>query len=258
MTPGGVPAAQVLEPLCEFVARKLVQLKARELGIAAYDNLLKELRECRDKTRELEIIKDLEAWQPRIEELNTPLAFADKEDATQMINVAQYYDEWVHSKSGCLRAWYVCMAGMPKCGTVMPSKGWTRRYANIGASKQRWYCVCCGARYKTKFGMLVEIHSGGASTFFIAEVSNKDAEDVRAMRLEQELNPKNHKDLWDMIPNFQPMDPADILRPVKDHEFNSKEQKEAYDPSTVLKFLDADAAEKVPKWKWDSLFNLFK
>ena len=61
-----------------------------------------------------------------------------------------------------MRAWYVCMMDgngqWDPCGTIMPAKHWLRRFDDVGSSKQRWYCVCCGTRFKTKFGMLVEIH----------------------------------------------------------------------------------------------------
>ena len=41
------------------------------------------------------------------------------------------------------------------CGTVMPAEQFFRRFEDlpIGSWKLRWYCVCCGTRYKTKFGM---------------------------------------------------------------------------------------------------------
>ena len=55
--------------------------------------------------------------------------------------------------------------------------------------------------------MLVEVHTKGISTFMLAEVSNKDVEDVRAMYLEKKLNPESHQDLWRNIPDFKPIDP---------------------------------------------------
>ena len=42
----------VLKPLAELVARKLVQLTARAKGVEEYDRLLVELRDCKDKDRE--------------------------------------------------------------------------------------------------------------------------------------------------------------------------------------------------------------
>ena len=249
--------ADVIAPLGEFVSRKLVQLQARARGIEEYDRLVAELKETKDKQRELTIIEALEMWDSRLEQLCQPLAFSDKPDATQMFNVAQYSDEWVNTKTGSLRAWYVCLQDWGGtwgvCGTVMPSKQWKRKFEDVGASKQRWYCVCCQTRFRTSYGMLVEVHTRGVSTFMLAEVSNRDVEDVRAMFLEKELKPKNHRDLWEKIPDFTPMDPQEILRPVKPHELAITE---GFDVSLVSKFVNVDGLKKVPKWDWDQIFSL--
>lgn len=255
--------AEMLAPLAEFVARKLIQLKARSQGIEEYDKLLAELKTTKDKTKELDIIEQLEKWDAVLEKLNTPLAFADKPDAEQMMNVAQYYDEWVNTEHGKLRAWYVCLQTFggtyPPCGTVMPSKQWKRRFDDIGSSKQRWYCVCCGSRFKVAFGMLIEVHTKGVSTFMLAEVSNKDVEDVRAMFLEKKLQPKDHKDLWNKIPDFVPIDSKDILRPIGQHELCELALTiPDFDISLILKFLDVKAFQSLPKWEWDQIFSLLQ
>eukprot|EP00959_Pyramimonas_sp_CCMP1952_P134841 2821739-Pyramimonas_sp.AAC.1 len=117
----------------------------------------------------------------------------------------------------------------------MPSKQWKRKFEDIGSSKQKWYCVCCQTRFRTAYGMLVEVRIKGVSTFMLAEVSNKDVEDARAMYLDKKLNPKNRNDLWQKIPDFTPIDPRDILRPVEKHELAITE---GLDMSTVSKFVN--------------------
>ena len=250
---------ELLSPLGEFVARKLCQLQARRKGIEEYDKLLVELREVKDKEKELTIIEELERWDKSLEELNKPMAFADKEDAVQMFNVAQYSDEWVRTASGALRAWYVCLQDWggqhPPCGTVMPSKQWKRKFADLGSTKQRWYCVCCQTRFRTSYGMLVEVHTKGVSTFMLAEVSNRDVEDVRAMYLDRTLKPKDHMDLWRQIPDFTPIDPRDILRPVADHELSITG---GYDKDLIMKFVDVQGLKSVPKWDWDQILCLIE
>ena len=252
--------AQVLAPLAEFVARKLVQLKARQQGIEEYDQLLVELRNVKDKDMELAIIGELERWDQELEKLTTPIAFEGKEDAVEMMNVAQYHDEWVNTKSGALRAWYVCLQdwgeSYPPCGTVMPSKQWKRKFEEVGATKQKWYCVCCTTRFRTAYGMLVEVRAKGISTFMLAEVTDKDVEDIRAMYLEQKLRPKDHMDLWRMIPDFKPIDPKDILRPVRPQEIAKQAIGEGFDISTVSKFVDVQGLKELPKWDWDQIFTL--
>ena len=124
----------------------------------------------------------------------------------------------------------------------------------MGATKQRWYCVCCETRFRTAYGMLVEVHTKGVSTFMLAEISNRDVEDVRAMYLEKTLQPKEHMDLWRKIPDFTPIDPEAILRPVKDHELAITE---GFDRSTVSKFVNVQGLKSVAKWDWDQILSLF-
>ena len=66
--------------------------------------------------------------------------------------------------------------------------------------------------------MLVEVHTLGLSTFMLADNSNKDLEDVRAMYLEKKLNPTTHLHHWAQIPDFLPMDPWNSRRPVREEE----------------------------------------
>ena len=101
--------------------------------------------------------------------------------------------------------------------------------------------------------MLVEVQCKGISTFMLAEVTNMDVEDVRAMYLEKKLNPKNHRDLWRQIPDFKPIGPKDILRPVEKSELAIKE---GFDMTTVSKFVNVQGLKEVPRWKWDQIFSL--
>ena len=168
--------------------------------------------------------------------------------------------EWVNTESGALRAWYLCLqdwgGSYPPCGTVMPSKQFQRQFEEVGVTKQKWYCVCCTTRFRTAYGMLVEVRTKGVSTFMLAEVTNKDVEDVRAMYLEKKLSPKDHMDLWRMIPDFKPIDPKDILRPVRPQEIAKEAIGEGFDISTVSKFVDVQGLKELPKWDWDQIFTL--
>ena len=106
--------------------------------------------------------------------------------------------------------------------------------------------------------MLVEVHTKsamdpqGISTFMHAEVTDQEIEDVRAMHLEERLRPSDHLDLWKKIPDVVPMDPTDILRPVRDDEVMNKECEAA----KVMKLINTDSLLKVPKWEWNQIFNL--
>jgi hypothetical protein len=86
-----------------------------------------------------------------------------------------------------------------------------------------------------------------------SEISNQDVDDVRAMYLEHTLKPKNHRDLWQKIPDFTPQELGDIMRPCKESEF---EKHEGFDKSLIYKSNNPTGLNDVPKWEWDSIFTL--
>ena len=82
---------------------------------------------------------------------------------------ADYSDEWTcvrkadGSIKSALRSFHICMSGgsSSPCCTVVESKKWLRMKeegeADAWVAGQRWYCNCCTARYRPKFGMLNEV-----------------------------------------------------------------------------------------------------
>ena len=125
-------------------------------------------------------------------------------------------DEWISSKHRRLRAWYLCMntcgGEYPPCGTVIPSNQWMRERVgssrNVGISRWQWCCVSCGSRFRGKYGVLVEVQANGASMFMLTANPN-------AMSLEQIYDPKHWAELWNNIPDFVPVDPRAVLRPLQ-------------------------------------------
>ena len=105
----------------------------------------------------------------------------------------------------------------------------------------------------TKFGMLVEFHKDGASTFMLAEVSNGDVEDVRANYLQHKYKPAAPAELYGKIPVVMPMNPDDVLRKVEPHEIEAK----SCNIDHVMKIKCPEVLNGVPNWYWDSLFVLF-
>ena len=154
------------------------------------------------------------------------------------MNVAQYkyHDEWVNTENGGLRAWYVCLQDWggtcAPCGTVMPSKQWTPRFA----------CVCCGTKYRINYGMLVEVHTKWASTFRLADGFPGDVEDIRAMFLEKKLAPMD----------FGPMDPQVVLRPLEPGETDEGD----VDPGTISQVFKVQGLKDIPKWEWCQIWAL--
>eukprot|EP00974_Lingulodinium_polyedra_P063392 6120805-Lingulodinium_polyedra.AAC.1 len=58
---------------------------------------------------------------------------------------------------------YVCFAKTghdwedPRCKTVIAAAIWDKLHDDRLAVGQRWYCRRCPARYKTSFGVVVEL-----------------------------------------------------------------------------------------------------
>ena len=90
----------------------------------------------------------------------------------------------------------------------------------------------------------------------LAEVSNHDAEDIRAMYLEQKHKPANHGVLWEQIPVVSAMDPTNILRDVTEKEIQTPGE---VDHNLLSKVVDVKALKNLlPKWDWGSIFSLLK
>ena len=77
---------------------------------------------------------------------------------------------------------------------------------------------------------------------------------VACTYLEHKLQPTDHKDLWEKIPDFTPMEPGDIMRPCRESEFA---EREGFEKSLIYKFNNpAGVKDDVPRWDWDQIFTL--
>ena len=144
------------------------------------------------------------------------------------------------------RFFYMCLAGGAEwpCYTVIPSKTWSTLHEDPLASKQRWYCVCCGAKYMTKFGMIVEIEIQGDFYYVKADIP-PGLEDTRRMSLEQRLMPSGPRDLVARLTHVTPHT-KQILRPItqRDVMVNIK-----FADQNAYKIL-AGAYETLPHFDW--------
>ena len=69
---------------------------------------------------------------------------------------------------------------------------------------------------------------------------------------EHTKKPKNHRDLWEKIPDFKPMEFGDILRPCRESEF---EKHEGFDKALIYKFINPKSMMDLPQWTWDNIFT---
>ena len=103
--------------------------------------------------------------------MNAWRAYSSKgEQQAAFCRAADYADEWFGSFNQKLRVYYVCRAGAAEwpCDTLILSKEWHRMHKDPMASKQRWYCEECDAKYKTKYGVVCELLMGDGNLRYCA------------------------------------------------------------------------------------------
>ena len=175
-----------IQPVMQFIERQLLQLKALRMITVEHYSRLDELAAVSNDAKDfnmlqLRIIERLEEVQKRLKLGVKPLAFRNMPNQHEIMNCAQYYDEWVDSPTHKLRAFCICLADgkgtwSKICGTVTPSKFWPRKFAGPAWRKgQKHYCISCTVKYLHKFGMPVEIYHNTTSTSIsmMAETSEK-------------------------------------------------------------------------------------
>ena len=108
-----------------------------------------------------------------------------------------------------MNVFYVCCAGGAErpCNTVIESQLWDRLKDELQASGQRCYCKCCKARYKTKFGVMVQIVIKGQATYCRAELPPCNIEDAKFVMMEKDFQEhKTPEALLSALPMIAPLD----------------------------------------------------
>jgi hypothetical protein len=230
----------------------LVELKAKSIEILAStleENkvLREELARTKDLVRTKEIV---ELIANENEKHHKMLAFKDKAGNTDWgkWQASTFHDEYVKTKNGSMRYWFVCMAGGSEwpCMTAILSKKWKRKFEDPAASKNKYKCTVCEANFKTKWGVFVELQLGDKLYVLRAEVPDEDTLDIKAMDLE-----RKHKEigsaqaLFDAIPMVAPTETKFI-------ECLDEEKGQYRLSGTMAEYMT------LPVWKWATLFELSK
>ena len=141
-------------------------------------------------------------------------AFADHENPHQMRNAADYSDRWFKSGVQEFRVYYKCIAGgIFPCDTVIEASSWDRFKEARESSGQRWYCKMCHAKYKTKYGVLVEIINGHQAAYCQGELPPFDIQDAKLMKIEEDFKQYNTpEELLAALPNITPLARGDFLQ----------------------------------------------
>ena len=107
-----------------------------------------------------------------------PEAMRHTKQKWTQISIIDYSDQWfkLQKGEGAFNVFYICCAGGAEwpCNTVIESQLWDRLQDELQASRQRWYCKCCSARYRTKFGVMVEIVIKGQPMYCHSELPPRD------------------------------------------------------------------------------------
>jgi hypothetical protein len=173
------------------------------------------------------------------------------------MQAAQYSDEWVcHSDAkgvviSAFRSFYICQAHTDRCMTVTPSKLWKPKHEDPLASQQRWYCACCGAKYKTSFGMVVEIQvTGHDDVYYVrAEIPPENLDDLRGLYLEETLKPSSPEDLYQKLQKVVPQRNETMRAITRADLWPGKELVPGVCKISALVYDD------LPEFKWQQIMN---
>lgn len=251
---------------------KIIELKVRHMDRNTelwdeYERLVSIMKLCKSAEESKVLMEKIRDVEEKMEATELPLAFQTvcqpgSETHWRYMQAAQYSDEWVCNKDSkgqvlsAFRSFYICLAGGADypCYTVIPSKTWSTKHEDPLASKQRWYCICCGACYKTKFGMVIEIEIRGQFYYVKAPIPPENLEDTRAMYLEQTLAPKSPEDLLQKLKDVAPHRNA-ILSPITMADVYGG-GKTKFDPNTFK--IKADAYQALQDFDWQQIMNFGK
>ena len=171
-------------------------------------------------------------------------AFADHETPHLMRNAADYSDRWFKNGKMEFRVYYVCIAGgsIYPCNTVIEATAWDRLIDQLEATGQRWYCKMCHAKYKTKYGVLVEFINGSQACYCRGELPPFDIQDAKFMAIEQHFGQyKTPAELLAALPTIHPLARGDFLKPT------------AYDGHYIF---NAEMMAGLETMDWSQMYNM--
>jgi hypothetical protein len=166
----------VMAPLALFVARKQNVLNRRSDLLGEHAKLAEKLFSTNDRIEAERIVEEMERIYDEIDETAKPIAFADRvakelpmaDDRTKELRqweymlAAQYGDLWCEVLDAkCRRiaafiTYFVRLAGMR--GRLADLTWGQQTGAGCMRTplqpKQRWYCNCCTAKFRTAFGIV--------------------------------------------------------------------------------------------------------
>jgi hypothetical protein len=131
-----------------------------------------------------------------------------------MRNAADYSDRWFKDGIREFRVYYICVAGgAHPCNTVIEAMAWDRFKKELEATGQRWYCKMCYAKYKTKYGVLVEMINGKQACYCLGAIPPFDISDAKLMAIQQQFSQySTPAELLAALPTIKPLARGDFLK----------------------------------------------
>jgi hypothetical protein len=258
------------KPVMKCVQLKCEQMRARTGLTEEHTALIAKLKASSSVPDIEHMLQELTRLEDEIAEKMEPLAFKVVGGVTQTREqqfrwqmAADYGDCWVETTNtdgsllGGFCSYYICMSDNGKCRTLILSKVWTRRHEDPLASQQRWKCVCCNTKYKTRMGMLIETRLLGnpVPVYALADCCTGDEKDLKSLILQdkyagQVLTPE---DLYNIIPDCPPTE-GPFLRKATRAEFCSWLPFQA---EGVYKIQNMEALQKATRWDWNNVYHFF-
>ena len=146
-----------------------------------------------------------------------------------------------------MRVFYDCEAGGKgyECCTMILSKHWGQLHKEFTATGQRWYCKRCGTRYRTKFGVIIEIVIKGVPYYARATFPEGDWLDVKFLAVERAFSGySSGQALLDALPEVKPLDKGMVLEEVKGMEGVYRYSMKMF--------------AGIPLMEWDNFYNLIR
>jgi hypothetical protein len=256
---------KVFNHLAHALHRRLQLVRERSVLVGRRRQILDELTTTKDSLRVVELIKELDTMEDDIHQTQKPVCFATKAtsdmEARRYFCATTYMDSWIEvkQKGVCVASfmtWFVCGAKVGSagfCGVITASKRWLlHKPEDPLASGQRWYCPSCRARYRPKFGLLVELFefTSGTRSYALAELDG-DMMDVKGIDLEKKYGDtvNSPEEPYAALPDIMPVN-VDVFRPLRDEEYDYGAEK-----GYSFKVLDYDRMLTLPKWSWNQLWR---
>ena len=232
-------------PIADLMRMKLQDMNDTDEAARKVEEWLERRRkgelvgELQEEGRALEADLDEKRWKER--------AFEGHEDAVKLRNAADYTDEWFcdNEKGSSFRSFYVCMAGHLQwpCCTVIITSAWSRLKDDPAATGQRWYCNTCGARYATKYGVLLEFVIDYKGYYMKAPFPERDWQDVKNMAVQRRFQ--------------KATTPEELLALLPDVHPTTNEWLKAA-PAYGVYCFDKTAFEQVTPLPWDHLHSIMQ